>query len=142
MVSTPGSEWLSLLGYYTMFHNYAVLLFFVFLITISLLCQDFYLLRCLKRICIVSWFGFGNCLIRSLTAATRCLGSCSKKKIVSRTETEKQCHILEPVIWWYTVTSGGHIYNFWSKTIKNKTKHHQSGDLNRGFSTSRKKKGV
>lgn len=38
------------------------------------------LLRCLNRICIVSWFGFGSCLIRSLTAVTRCLGSCSKEK--------------------------------------------------------------
>lgn len=27
-----------------------------------------------------SWFGFGNCLIRSFTAETRCRGSCSEKK--------------------------------------------------------------
>lgn len=27
-----------------------------------------YFLRCLKRACMVSWFGFGSCLTRSLMA--------------------------------------------------------------------------
>lgn len=34
-----------------------------------------YLRRCLKRICIVSWFGFGNFLIKSLSEFTRCFWS-------------------------------------------------------------------
>lgn len=66
------------------------------LITISFLWAS-YLLRCLKRTCIVSWYGFGNCLIRSLTAGTRCLGSCSEKGLTTRdfTGNWKQLHILD-----------------------------------------------
>ena len=115
-------------------------------ITPSLLLWDSYLLRCLNRICIVSWFGFGNCLIRSFTAETRCRGSCSEKKATNG-ESAWNWKRWQGFGTWYLVI---HSDTWWShlkfldwsdslkKRVSSKIKRNCSSliCMNRGFSTS------